>query len=278
MQSSDADLQNPDGDAHVVMAEFDMMQNINLLVIEHCNLACAHCGTGAPFAKKIIHPAASFFEWLDVLESENVPFKYISLTGGEPFLHPEMRDGSFIRTLRTRYPSKRVGVTTNFFWASEERIMKYAPMIGTMNGGLAISVYEPIVKKLGGRENFDNLVQLLKDACPNTAIVLHDCTEFLAWEFHEDPREVGGPCSTSDCFTLKPDGKLTHCALVIAAQNIPEYNSIVERASEAVMDLNHLAEIGGREKFVAWSRKYPFDLCSNCTMWQGKSEPWHSLR
>lgn len=153
MLISDADLQNPAGDTAVMLAEFNMMENINLLILEHCNLACAHCGTGSPFAKNIIHPVASFFEWLDLLEGEDVPFKYISLTGGEPFLHPEMRDGSFIRQLRIRYPSKRVGVTTNFFWANEERLKKYAPMIGMLNGGVAISVYEPILKKMGGRDN-----------------------------------------------------------------------------------------------------------------------------
>jgi 4Fe-4S single cluster domain len=202
------DLQNPDGDQIRAKAEFNMMENINLLITEHCNLAYAHCGTGSPFARKMSHSAEKFYRWLDLLETKEIPFKYISLTGGEPFLHPEVRDGTFIRLLRTRYPSKRVGLTTNFFWASEERIAKYAPMVGMMNGGLGISIYEPIVKKLGGLDEFHRLAKSLKDACPNTWINVNDRPQFLAWEFHEDEREVKGSCGTSDCFVLKPDGKI----------------------------------------------------------------------
>jgi hypothetical protein len=63
------DLQNPDGDQIRAKAEFNMMENINLLITEHCNLACAHCGTGSPFARKMSHSAEKFYRWLDLLEN-----------------------------------------------------------------------------------------------------------------------------------------------------------------------------------------------------------------
>jgi hypothetical protein len=236
MQNSHADMQNPDGDKIAAEAEFDMMKNINLLITEHCNLACMHCSTGAPFAKKISHPAVSFCKWLDLLESKQIPFRYISLTDGEPFLHPEVRDGSFIRLLRTRYPSKSVGVTTNFFWASEQRIIDYASIVRMLNGGLGISVYEPIVTKVGGLGEFYRLVELLRNTCPNTWITVGDRQQFSEWELHEEKREVKGTCCTSDCFVLKPNGKLSHCSVAIAVQNIPEYSSILKRSDEALLD------------------------------------------
>jgi 4Fe-4S single cluster domain len=278
MENAYAELQSSEADKIAVETEFNMLENINLLVTEHCNLACTHCGTGAPFAKKISHPVASFVEWLDLLERNNIPFKWISLTGGEPFLHPEVRDGTFIQLLRQRYPSKRVGLTTNFFWASEKRILNYAPIIGMLNGGFAISVYEPIVRKLGGLDKYNSLVGLLREACPNTFVTVDDRQVFQAWKFHEEEREVKGPCSTSDCFNLKPDGKLTHCSLAVAVQNIPEYRGILESSREALLDVRDLTEIDGRERFLSWARKYPFDLCSHCTMWQGKYEPWSQVR
>jgi 4Fe-4S single cluster domain len=277
MQGPYAELQSRESDKIEAETEFNMMENINLLIIEHCNLACTHCGTGAPFAKKISHPAASFIEWIDLLQERNIPFKYISLTGGEPFLHPEVRDGTFIELLRTRYPSKRVGLTTNFFWASEKRIMNYAPIIGMLNGGVGISIYEPIVRKVGGLDKYNDLVKMLRKACPNTWIVVDDRQSFQEWKFHEDEREVKGPCSTSDCFNLKPDGKLTHCSLAIAIQNIPEYREILRGSKEALLDLKNL-DVDGRDVFLSWSRKYPFDLCSHCTMWQGNHEPWSQVR
>jgi len=250
-----------------------MMGNINLLITEHCTLTCTHCSTGAPFANKKSHSVESFCKWLDHLQNKEIPFKSIALTGGEPFLHPEVLDGSFIQLLKTRYPSKRIGLTTNFFWASEERVIKYAPVIG-MLGGCGISMYKPIVEKLGGREEFDRLIKILKDMCPNTEIAVHDQQYFLAWEFHEDRREVRGPCGTSDCFILTPDGKLSHCSLAIGAKNISKYNSILKNTNEAFFDLSKLE---GKDDFLLWQQKYPFDLCFHCTMWKGKSEPWHLL-
>jgi hypothetical protein len=248
--------------------QFDMRKNVNLLVVEHCNNTCVHCSTGSPFAKRAFHPAESFIKWLDVLERAQIAFEYISLTGGEPFLHPQVLDGSFIRQLRDRYPSKRVGATTNFFWASEERIKKYAPVVDLMNGGLDISLYANIVARLGGSERARGLIDLLKRECPNAYINAIECREFIRWEFHEDRREVGGPCVTSDCFILRPDGKVSHCSLAIGGGNRSGYAPIVERSREAFFDLAR-----GVEGYAAWASKYPFDLCAHCTMWQHGSEP-----
>ena len=132
--------------------ESRMMKTINLLAIEYCSLSCAYCSTGAPFAKKIHHSAESFCKYLDLLVAKQIPFDYISITGGEPFLHPEVRDGSFFQLLKDRYPSKKIGVTTNFSWASVKNIIKYAPIIRMLRG-MAISMYVQVVDRLGGQEN-----------------------------------------------------------------------------------------------------------------------------
>jgi len=217
---------------------FDMRRNINLLVVEECNNTCVHCSTGAPFAKRAHHSAASFFKWLDILEREHVPFDYISLTGGEPFLHPQVFDGSFVRELRERYPSKGVGATTNFFWASEKGIERCAPGIEMMNGGLNISLYANIVARLGGPERVHDLVGLLRRRCPDTNINATEMPTFIAWEFHEDRREVKGPCVTSDCFVLRPDGRLSHCSVAVGGETRPDYAPIVRRSKEAFFDLD----------------------------------------
>ena len=141
-----------------------------------------------------------------------------------------------------------------------------------------ISVYEPIVRKVGGREHYDHLVQMLMEACPNTAIHVEDRQEFLKWEFHGDARHVGGGCATADCLTMKPDGILTHCSLMIAGQNIPEYTPLVMSSKEGFLDLKKFEKNGTADAFAEWSHKYPFDLCSHCDMWEGKTEPWSSVR
>jgi len=250
-----------------------MMSNINLLVTEHCSLNCAYCSTGAPFANKKSHSVESFFKWLDILEDKDIQFKSIAITGGEPFLNSEILDGSFIEKLKNRYPSKRIGLTTNFFWASEERITKYAPVINKLNG-LSISIYKTIVEKLGGSEEYNRLILLLKKLCPDTSINVHDQSMFSVWEFHQDRQDVEKPCGTSDCFILTPNGKLSHCSLAIGANNTTKYKSIINNSKEAFFDLSELKD---KEVFFSWQQKYPIDLCFYCTFWKGNNEPWHLL-
>jgi len=251
-------------------AESRMMKTINLLAIEHCSLACAYCSTGAPFAKKIHHPVESFYTWLDLLEAKRIPFDYISITGGEPFLHPQILDGSFIRLLKERYPSKSIGLTTNFSWASVKNIIKYEPAIDMLHG-IEISVYAKIVDRLGGLENFNKLVELLKHVCPGLWVSIQNQTTFLLWELHEEAREPKRPCITSDCFILKPNGELSHCSIAVGAQKRPAYDAIVKSSKEAILDLSKL----DRKDFLSWMQKYPFDLCFHCTMWEAKRTPWH---
>ena len=242
--------------------------NISLLAVEHCSLACEYCSTGAPFASKIYNSAESFCEWIDLLENKGILVPVLGITGGEPFLHPKVCDGSFITYLKKRYPFKSIILTTNFTWASEERIVKYAPIISKLTK-LAISVYDHVLKKMGDDE-FNRLVALLKYLCPDTIIELREYQHFLSWEFHEDRREVKGACCTSDCFILKPNGILSHCSLAVGAQNIPKYNEILRKTKEALLDLSQLKN---KKYFSHWQKKYPLDLCFYCTMWEEKYLP-----
>ena len=62
------------------------------------------------------------------------------------------------------------------------------------------------------------LIDLLKNECPNAYINAVERPNCIGWEFHEDQREVKGPCVTSDCFVLRPDGKISHCPLAIGGE------------------------------------------------------------
>ncbi len=243
------------------------IKNINLLAVEHCTNACRYCSTSSQFAKKISHPASSFFPWLDLLESKRIPFTYISVTGGEPFLHPEIQ--LFIDELAGRYPSKRIGITTNFFWANENNIRKYAQTIRLLNGGLYISLYENLIKKFGNLAEITSLVQLLKDLCPEITIEVWERAGFTAWELHLDESEVMDTCITSDCYILRADGKISHCSIGVGLENRQENLPIINLTNERLFDLTK-----GVDGFLSWAMKYPFDLCLHCTMWRKVSSPW----
>jgi hypothetical protein len=241
---------------------------INLHAVEHCSNACQYCSTCSPFSRRISHSASSFFPWLDLLETERIPFMDISISGGEPFLHHDI--GTFIHELKERYPYERIGLTTNFYWANENTIRSYARIIQLLNGGLLISLYDNIIAKLGGLEQVNSLVQLLKDHCPEIPIVVANRPSFISWELHVDEREVKDTCSTADCYMLRADGKISHCSIAVGLENRPEYMPIVNLSKERLFDLAK-----GIEGFSAWAVKYPFDLCSHCTFWRKISTPWH---
>ena len=104
------------GDGIVFKSEFQMMKNINLLLVEHAILRVRIAQQAHPLRQRLFHPTASFFKWLDLLQQLQLPFTYISLTGGEPFLHPEVRDGSCLFTSLgiRRYPIHEGGSDDQF--------------------------------------------------------------------------------------------------------------------------------------------------------------------
>jgi len=183
---------------------------ISLLAVEHCNNKCSNCSASSPYSGIKFNNVSSFFQSLDLLESEQVPFLSIAISGGEPFLHPDI-DG-FIHELKARYPSKIISVTTNFFWANESTIRTYAPIIRSLNS-LEISLYPNLIKKVGSRERVYELIDLLKGLCPACSIIAIDREDFLTWDLHEEKGEVEGKCVASDCFTLRPDGFISHCSI-----------------------------------------------------------------
>lgn len=248
-------------------APFSMYNNINLLVVEHCSNTCRHCASGSPLVRRTVHPVASFLPWLDRLEEHGYVFTDISLTGGEPFLHPEVRSAEFMHVLRDRYPQKRLGVTTNFYWASTERIAEFAEALSCFDS-IGVSLYANIVERLGGSAEVERLLDEVRALCPDVWLDVVERSAFLRWSIHDEPMPVEGPCVTADCFILRPEGRLSHCAIAIGAEIVPEFAGVTARSNEAFWDIQ-----SGLDGIEDWVRKYPFDLCEHCSMWQGVEEP-----
>jgi hypothetical protein len=245
------------------------IKRINLLAVEHCTNACEYCSTSSPFSAKKSHAAASFFPWLDLLERGGAQFETIAITGGEPFLHPDLF--GLCDQLKERYPRKQIGTTTNFFWADEGRIRQFAPRLKSLQG-ILISAYPNVVAKLGGKERFNRLVKLLRILCPHTKVSVVDSSDFITWELHADKREVTKGCCTSDCYVLRADGKISHCPVAVGLEHRPEYFAIINQTREGLFDLRL-----GTDGFLPWVNKYPFDLCSHCTLWHGLRGPWRPI-
>jgi hypothetical protein len=243
---------------------------VHIIAVENCTKSCEFCSTSAPFAEKKSYPASAFFPWLDLLFGDNQnPFKdtYIAITGGEPFLHPNIF--LFIDEMKARYPLKDIGATTNFFWASKTRIKEIAPLLKSWTDML-ISKYPDTVNRIGGEEKFDELVSLLKYLSPHLHVeVTPMMNSFIRWDFHTDRQEVLNACCTAFCYMLKADGKLFRCSLAYGLDHKPGYGAIRDVTPERYFDLAK-----GLAGFSKWSSQYPIDLCHHCTFWKHESSVW----
>lgn len=245
------------------------LSNISLLAVEHCTNSCQFCSTSSPFAPRKYYSVSDFLPWLQLLVKNNIDFSSISITGGEPFIHPFISD--FITELRGHFPEKTLGLTTNFFWATPEKIIQNSSAINKLDG-ILISKYPNIVNRLGGEKIFNELVVQLQGLCPNVTIQMSDITHFGKWEIQPNPVPVRKFCSTSSCYVLRSDGMISHCAIGAGLKNRPEYTSILERNREYLYDLKT-----GTDGLLEWSYKYPFDLCSFCTFWYCQPTEWKSI-
>src|SRR5579883_1597935 len=241
---------------------------INLLAVENCTNRCKHCSTSSPFAARRAHQAAAFIPWLNVLSRAGIEFKHVSITGGEPFLHPNL--GQLIGDLHSAFPNKEIGLTTNFFWANEQRIQALGPKLKFLTRML-VSRYPNIVQKLGGKKELNRLLGLVRKACPHIEISVADGSHLIAWQLHDQEIVPQAFCCTSDCYVLRVDGNVSHCAVGGGLDNRPENASIVGRCNERLFDLKQ-----GTDGFIDWVKKYPLDLCSHCTLWRGDRAPWET--
>jgi organic radical activating enzyme len=246
------------------------IQKIVIHSTDICNMNCKYCSRGIPFKKsKKSYFASEFIPWLNFLIKKGIKFKTITISGGEPFLHPDIFN--FIDELKYNYPNKIIRLVTNFSWANEKLIQEFAPKLINLDN-FVISKYPPIVEKFGGNEQFDSLVKLLKESCPHINIEVHELSQFISWELHKHKESVNNICTTekAKCNTLGIEGIITRCVIACGAQNINEYRSILEMTGEHYFDLKKW----NKKEFLNFAHKYPFDLCEHCTFTHYKSANW----
>ncbi len=246
------------------------IRKIVLHSTDACNLNCKYCSRGIPFKKsRKSYSASEFVPWLDFLITRGIRFETIAISGGEPFLHPNIFD--FIDELKNRYPGKTIRLITNFSWANVESIREFAPNLKNLDN-CVLSKYPQVSERCGGGERFDSLVALFRQSCPHVNVEVHELSHFVSWALHEYREPARGACATerADCNTLGPDGTITRCVIGCGARHINEYRSILEKNREYCFDLKQW----DKKEFLRFIRRYPFDLCWHCTFTHHESVEW----
>lgn len=84
---------------------------IEVYTTTHCNLKCRGCSRFSNISKPHFYDLKTFEEDMKHLKSIGCKLSYLTMTGGEPLLHPELID--FIRIGYSYFPNSRLCILTN---------------------------------------------------------------------------------------------------------------------------------------------------------------------
>lgn len=177
-------------------------------VCDHCNLSCKGCSRFCPLVDKEIFTDIKQFE-KDMFElASKIHIKHIRLRGGEPLLHPDIKE--FFRIARKAFPKSEIRLVSNLlliksmddsFWKS---LKKYKIK-------LDCSLYPPIEK------NFKETKAFLKtkNIFLNTAKITKKIARRANPKGNSNPERAFHFCPSKGCSNLW-NSKLYSCPMCYA--------------------------------------------------------------
>ncbi len=240
---------------------------IEVHAVDHCNNNCRWCNNSSPFFCECNHEPEEFFPWLDILEKNNIRYNHISIMGGEPFLHPDLE--GFMRAFKKRY-NKPLMLTTNAFWLSEEAIKAYQS-VWQLTKLLFVSYYPNLLKSIGGEQQADRLIELLRSSYPHLAVDVRKQHIFTELEYSRRALDVEFYCGMSECTVLRPDGVLSRCGFGGFSYQNPYAIPELTESADMFFDLNQPFKPG---RFWHWRKRWPLDACAHCTGVLHKKVSW----
>lgn len=236
--------------------------NFSILVNNLCNMTCSHC------AGLAMYDFSGTFDWSKhehryIQWSKILDLRYVSLCGGEPYLHPELE--TWFDNIRILWPDAAIEVLTNGTRLSK-RIEMSRKFIKDKNAYLRVSCHEESTFDSINNDVLtilepwkDSLKKIEKEKIPlqswkkieyysgeRLLVVLNQVTE-MAPPYHKIVEngtvyfEMGGDrenshrdCIRKDCYTLQ-HGILYKCP---AVANYPEakLQANFEKEAEEVLE------------------------------------------
>ncbi|AMV40978.1 radical SAM protein [Planctomyces sp. SH-PL62] len=242
--------------------------------VDHCNLACIGCNHAAPHKPKTVHDVADYCRWLDLLREAGHAWNALGISGGEPFLHPDIQ--GFCREIRARHPDCAIEIFTNAFWVrGSDAFDRYEGVLASVDR-VMISHYKPIVDRIG----WERFVALEDELRRRFGVEVGSFQagvvgRFAQVEFFEEPRPIAAshPCAVKDCTQLRTSGLLYRCTYGHHLET--DLPSAGFRHPDQWFDL--ASELGSRD-LRAWRAKWPLGSCHFCGCGEGRETwtPWVS--
>ena len=200
------------------------IRKLQVHVVDHCNLSCAGCSHGSPFAPKKFYRWADYAPWVEQLSA----YAYtttIDLTGGECFLNPHLAE--LVKGFKQCVWKPIVCVATNAFWI--DNYDKYADVLTGIDT-MFVTAHPPLGKTkadlnrllapIGKKYNFKFLV------------VAHD---FVQISLRSTPKKR---TYCKFCPQLLANGQVAKCQIIAYQQWLPEMTkAFMTRSSQGLYDI-----------------------------------------
>lgn len=238
---------------------------IAIHAVDHCNLSCVFCSNNSPFFKKKQYSFEDYEKWMDILLEKNMlKFGSLSINGGEPFLHKNLKE--FASKFKIKYKPS-IQLTTNGFWLNSIDEVKKNEELFVFIDKLNISTYPDLQKKYDPKA-----IDLIKKIFKNKILEIRNVENWSEIKFLKTPSkpdiEKRPICA---CWTqLLPSGKLAICPTAAYADLNPNASKeFLKNRNDIFFDIKN-----ENKTIKEWATKWPLDACSYCTMWRGKKAKW----
>jgi organic radical activating enzyme len=202
-----------------------------------CNLTCSECGSFNNYKIK------GHYNWSDSADaikrySEEIVLNTIDILGGEPLLHPGLKD--WCRGIRELWPDAnirlltngtRIATTSGLYQILQEYNIILAVSLHHNTESILNNVTEflhgPVTTELRGMAGDDSfkVFRLLTDQ-NNVQVMLAKHHKFIKYSnfvnnqfYNSDPVKAHSVCKAADCFEIR-DGKYYKCNLIPALLEI----------------------------------------------------------
>lgn len=89
-----------------------ILENLELNIVDHCDLHCKGCSHFSPVSKRYVVPVAQLKQDLEKLSAlTNQTLGTLKIIGGEPMLHPDLLE--IMGLARQNFPYSRIRLVTN---------------------------------------------------------------------------------------------------------------------------------------------------------------------
>jgi len=245
----------------------DYLTYIAVHAVDHCNLSCVFCSNSSPFFKKKQYEFEDYEKWIDILlEKKMLVFGGLSINGGEPFLHKNLKE--FAYKFKIKY-KPHIQLTTNGFWLnSVEGVKKNEDLFACIDK-LNISTYPNLQKKYDSKA-----IDLIKIIFKNKKLEIRNVENWSEIKFSTRPEvpniEKRPICA---CWTqLLSNGKLAICPTAAHADsNLNASKEFLQNRSDIFFDIEN-----ENKTIRQWATKWPLDACSYCSMWKNIRANWRN--